>query len=119
MRTGNGSATPNNSAAHSVSNHVIQAAATRREGLISIRPHRAAERGVARVFRDITRDEITREVRIRQFEKLDERRAFIGFGKSVSITQVPQQQQVELFHTPPAAPLEAPDFSAGVQASSS
>ncbi len=66
-----------------------------------------AERRLAWVFGDISAEEISCDVGIRQFQKLIERRVFLGWRAGVMRAQVAHQQQVEFLHAAPAAPFQA------------
>ena len=118
MRTGNDRSTAR-VARQVIASHANHRTATRREATRSIREQLTAERRVTRIGGDVTADEISREVRVGQFEKFDEGIAFVVWRLCVPILQIPQQQQVQLLHSPAAAPPEAPRFNAAAQASSS
>jgi hypothetical protein len=106
IRHGQGNATANHVTAHTSDSHATHAAAARREGSKSIREQCAAQSGEAGIGRYISREQITRDVRIGQFQKFDERSSFVAGRVCVSITQIPQQQEVELLHAAPAAPRQ-------------
>lgn len=83
------------------------AAATRRDGCRSKRPeHLAAERCLNGIGREVTPDEIPRDLGIGQFEKLLERGAFFKGSQRVTLAKVTDQQEVELLHSPAATPFE-------------
>ncbi len=120
MRTINGSATAHSVIPQTSASQASHAEAARRDGRRSIRlDEKPAERGVARIVWDIACDEIPRNIRVGQFEKLRERNAFIAWRGFVAATQVTHEQQVQLFHAAPATPFEPAEISAVVQSSSS
>jgi hypothetical protein len=112
-RIGHGSATANHTTRQTEHDHSDQIAAARRDATISSRLHGAAQCCVTGIFGDIARNEITRDVGVRQFEKFYEGRAFGAGRERESISQEPQQQEIELLHTAPATPFELPQFDLG------
>jgi hypothetical protein len=107
MRAGNGRATPNATAAQSAISQLPISAAAREDGTSSIRvEHGPAQAGESGIVGDIAGDQISDQVRIRQFEKFDEGGAFVACGTRAPISQVAQQQEIEFLHSAPAAPLE-------------
>jgi hypothetical protein len=102
-----GSAVPSQVAQHRDSTQANHDTAARRDGLISIRlQKRAAERRSWRVFGYMTGHEISGDLGVRQFEKLDERGLFFACRSRESLLQVTRQEQIELLHASAAAPLE-------------
>jgi hypothetical protein len=125
-RTGAGSATANQQTAMTSASHAIQALAAGTEGTRSIRLEEApAQGGAPGIFGDISREQITRDVRIGQFEKVGEGGAFITCSLAVTFTQVTHEKEVQLLHPAAALPLKFANvqvdslLSAGVPASSS
>jgi hypothetical protein len=112
-RTGQGSATANSVTAQTSVSHANQTMAAGREGTSSIREQDAAQGGVSGIGWDIARQQISRDIRIGQFQKLDEGRAFVACGTAVPGAQITKQQEVELLHAPAAAPLELAEFDLG------
>jgi hypothetical protein len=118
-RAGHGSATANHVTAHASASHVIHALAAKSEGIKSIRLQEApAECRATGIGWDISGEQIARDIRVGQFEKVREGGAFVACGLPVTVAQVSNQQEIEFLHAAPALPREAADFSAGVQASS-
>jgi hypothetical protein len=108
MRAGHGNATAEIVIARTRNSQANQAKAARREGSSSIRvDEHSAERGVARVGRDIAGNEIPRDVGVGQFEKLGEGDAFIAWRRCVPVAQITHEQKVQLFHAAAAAPSQA------------
>src|SRR5690349_21046263 len=95
-----------------ISSHAIHAAAARRGAANSSSEQGAAQSREARFGRDMTRDEIPRDVRIRQFEKLGEGRALFAGRVCVGALEIPEQQEIELLHAAPATPLELAQLDA-------
>ena len=119
MRAGNGRSTRTRMSPQSSTSQPTAARAALRDGTSSICPQDGAAQGREVLFRgDVTGNQIAGQVRIGQFEKFPECRAFIARRRRVLLAQVSQQQQIELLHAAAAAPLQPPDFSAGVQPSS-
>jgi len=109
MRAGNGSVTVVSTIKHQTVNQAIESVARRREGASSICPQKRAAQGrVMGIFGDIAGEQITDQFWIRQFQKLDECRAFFGSGSRMALAQVAQQQEVQFLHAPAAVPLEDP-----------
>jgi hypothetical protein len=107
MRAGNGNATAVMSIVMKTATQADARTAARGEGRISIRPEQAAaQRRVSGIARNIARDEITRQVRIGQFEKLGKCRELIDAGAGEVLAQVPQQQEIQLLHAAPATPFQ-------------
>jgi hypothetical protein len=107
IRHSHGNATANHVTKQASVSHANHAVAATREGSKSIRLQElAAQRRATGIGWDITRQQIARHVRIGQFQKLGEGGAFIACRERVSIAQIPQQQEVELFHAAPALPLK-------------
>jgi hypothetical protein len=106
-RISKGSATPHRTIAQNAFSQAIHNQTVRVDGARSIRlQERAAQRGVAGVFGHIARDEISHKVRIRQFEKFSECGTFAACALDQVLTQVTQQQQIQLLHAAATAPLE-------------
>ncbi len=83
------------------------AAPARPDGMNSIRlKDAAAECAVLRIVRDISRYQIPRDLRVGQLEKLLERQSFIRGCIGMPLFQIPDEQQVQLFHAAAAAPLQ-------------
>src|SRR6185369_8626244 len=120
MRTGNASATAASTMPQNAISQAARIKARRREGASSIRLQECAAQGrQVGIVRDIAREQITDQLGIRQLQKLDEGLAFFTGGCRVTLTQVSQQQEVQLLHAPAAMPLDTAELSAGGQASSS
>jgi hypothetical protein len=112
-RASHGRATANIVTVQTSTSHVQPSAAARCDGLRSIREQDAAQGGVAGIGWDIACQQITRDIRVGQFEKFDEGRAFAACGGGVPITQITQQKEIELFHAAPASPRKAAEFDFG------
>jgi hypothetical protein len=110
MRPASGSATPPRITAQSRLNHATASTAARADGTRSIRLQEddATQGRMPGFERDIARDQIAEQVRVRQFEKLLEGGAFVAGGGGMVFPEVTQQQKVELLHAAPAAPFELP-----------
>jgi len=118
-RAGHGNATANHVTTHASVSHASHTSAPRREGTRSIRLEELlAEGRAAGIGWDISREQIARDVRIGQFQKLGKGGAFVAWRLAVPLTQVTQQQEVEFPHATPALPGEAAKFNVGVQSSS-
>ena len=105
-RAGNGNATATRITRQTATSHPPASQAPRLEGTSSIRlQHGATDGGLAGIGRNITADQIADQIGIGQLEKLDECRAFITCSLRVALTQVSQQQQVQLIHAAPESPL--------------
>jgi hypothetical protein len=125
-RTDAGRATVNQQTTMASASHASQALAARTEGRRSIRLQNvAAQGGTPGIFGDITREQITRDVRIGQFEKIGEGGAFIACSLAVTFTEIAHQEEIEFLHPAAALPLKFANvqvdarLSAGVPASSS
>jgi hypothetical protein len=66
-----------------------------------------AQGGAPGVFGDISREQIARDVRIGQFEKVGEGGAFITCSLAVTFTQVTNEKEIELLHPAAALPLKS------------
>ncbi len=85
-RATQGKATANNTTPPASASHANHAAAAGRDGVSSIREQDAAQLRVSRIGWDIPRQQVTCDVRVWQFEKLDEGRLFFACGKGVPVT---------------------------------
>ena len=111
-RASHGNATANHVTAQASANHANQAVAPRSEGIKSIRLQEvSAQRRAAGIGWDISRQQITRDVRVRQFEKVDEGGAFVTCGLAVAIAQVSHEQEIEFLHAAPALPLKLAELA--------
>ena len=111
MRAGNVKSTAARIIPSKAASHPMPRSAARVDGCRSIRlQDGAAQRCVAGIGRDISTNEITRNVRIGQFQKLHEGGAFIATRPGMPFAQITQQQEVEFLHAAPAAPLQPAKF---------
>src|SRR4051812_8100339 len=119
-RSGNTNATSASTITQNAASQSVSIDARRHEGASSIRLQEFAAQGrQLGIIRDIAREQITDQVGIGQFQKLDERGAFLTGRCRMALTQIAEQQEIQLLHAPAAVPLEAAGFNAGGQASSS
>ena len=118
MRAGNGRSTAVRITVQAATSQPPANNAARADGTRSIRlQDGAADGGMPGIGGDIARNQITRQVWIRQFQKFGECGEFVT-GRTGS-SQVSQQQQVQFLHAAAATPLESAEFSVAAQSSSS
>jgi hypothetical protein len=118
-RASHGSITANHVTTQANTSHANQALAANRDGIKSIRLQEVpAQFCLAGIGWDISRQQITRDVRVGQFEKVREGGTFVTCGLGVTITQVANEQEIEFLHAAAALPGKAANISVGVQSSS-
>ena len=106
-RSSQGNATANQVTAQAIASHVSHAPAASNDGTRSIRLQEVpAQRGAAGIVGDISREQIARDVRIGQFEKVREGGAFVTCRLAVSFAQIPDEQEIEFLHAAAALPLK-------------
>ena len=119
-RMSHGSVTANPMTVQTTANQANHALVAKVDGIKSIRLQEApAQRRAAGIGWDISREQITRDIRVGQFEKIREGGAFVACGLAVLLAQVSHEQEIEFLHAAPALPGEAASLSVGVQSSSS
>ena len=101
-----GSSDAETATAPTSASHASHRAAAKREAFRSIRKQYATQGGVSGVGGDIARQQIACDIRVGQFEKFDERRAFVTCRPGVTIAKIPQEQEVEFLHAAAAPPLQ-------------
>jgi hypothetical protein len=102
-----GNATATQVTAQTIASHASHAPAARDDGTRSMRLQELpAERGAAGIVGDISREQIARDVRIGQFEKVHESGTFVTCRLAEAFAQISDQQEIEFLHAAAALPLK-------------
>src|SRR5690349_12672540 len=103
-----GKATANSMTMQSSASHASHAHAAETEGTRSIRLQDApAQLCLAGIGWDISREQITRDLGVGQFEKVREGSTFIACRLFVALAQIAHEQEIELLHPAPALPVKS------------